>query len=134
MFSKAALKLLKRSVKVVNIWATLPISWHERSGQIVIRTSKWRKFLWFLSFLVQAAHWVFLFTRYINLSMLSPGSKGSMKVYTEYMVIAYSLPLIFHATSFWRFEELVRFMNEYMDFHRIIKGDVYFFRKMNVFL
>ena len=126
MFSKAALKLLKRSVKAVNIWSVLPISWDERSGRIVLRTSKWRKFLWFLNFLCHVAHWLFVLTRFIELRFFSPTSvKGSMKVYTEYVVIAYSIPLILHATSYWRFQELVNFINEYMRFHRIIKGDTF---------
>ena len=125
MFSKAALKLLKRSVKVVDTWATLPISWHESSGNVVVRTSKWRKCTWLLNFLAHVAHWAFLLTRYIDLRIVCPTSNDALKVYTEYVVITYSLPLVFHVTTYWRLEELVNLLNEYMNFRRILKGGAF---------
>ena len=130
MFSKSALKLLKRSVQIANIWATLPIYWNQGSTHpVVIRTSKLRKFLWFFNIVAHVAHWLFLLTRYINLRILNPTTNSSMKVYTEYVVIAYSLPLIFHATTYMRFHELVNFLNEYLAFNRIVKGTECFKRK-----
>ena len=109
---------------MADLWSVLPIKWSRKSDGVEIVRGKRRQYLWLVSFLGLTVHWIFVLARYVNTSFLDPTAKGSMKVYMEYLVLTYAIPLIFHCTTRFAFHELVHFINEYMNFHKIFTGKV----------
>ena len=91
MFSKTALKLLKRSVQAADVWSVLPIKWSRKSDGVEMVRGKRRQYLWLVSFLGLTMDWIFVLTRYINLSILDPTAKGTMKVYSLHGILGQNI-------------------------------------------
>ena len=122
MFSNAAKKLLRRTIHFANIWAPIPIKWDQRSESVVVVNSKRRRLIWILTVIGLSLNWAFVCGRSIQLGILDPAATVATKVYMEYQAIVYFLPVLFHATTYFTFGELIPFLNSYRKFHHVVKG------------
>ena len=126
MFWKTTEKLLEATVKAVHSWAVLPIKRDEKSRScIIIERSRWRQYCWYLTFAGLALYWTFIFCRYIQLNFIEPSATASMRISSEYFVIAYFTPLLLHAMTFLTLKQFVTFLNSYIKFHWIVKSNVF---------
>ena len=110
---------MKSTVVNVHFWGGGCLRWNKTTGKVEVESSRIRWILWLRNFLLHLAHVTFLFFRYIQFNHVEESAKASVKVYTEYAVVAYAIPLMF---SYFRLDDLVDFLNKYSDFYGSVDG------------
>lgn len=123
MFSEKAKKLMKSTAENVHFWSCGPVKWNEEEDRVESESRIFRQFLWLANFLLISAHWIFLLARYIQYNFLYESASLELKVYTEYAAIAYSFPVAIHVYMYLREQDLVSFLNNYMQFYCGLSGE-----------
>lgn len=115
---------MKSTVENISFWHSACLCRNKITGRVEVESSKICWLLWLLNFLLHVAHVSFLFVRYIQFNYIEESAKASMKVYTEYAVVAYTIPLMVHICNYLRLDGLVDFLNEYKEFYGSIEGKI----------
>ena len=122
MYSKKALKYMRSTIENIKFWRSACLWWNPITNEVEMQTSIIDRALWLLNFLLHVAHVAFLLVRYIQFNYIDKSAKASVKVYTEYALVAYSIPLTFHVCIYSRLYDLVGFLNEYSKFYGSVGG------------
>ena len=113
---------MRSTVENLTFWRSACLRWNTDTGQVEIERSRKRWLLWALHFSLHLAHVIFLFVRYIQFNYIEDSVKASVKIYTEYAVIAYTFPLVLHTSLFFRLDDMVSYINEYQRFYSSLEG------------
>ena len=117
---------MRSTIENIKFWRSAGLRWNPVTDEVEIETSKLDWELWLLNFLLHVAHVAFLFIRYIQFNHIEKSAKASVKVYTEYAVVAYSIPLMLHVNIYSRLDDVVGFLNEYTKFYSSAGGKLSF--------
>ena len=113
---------MRSTVENLTFWRSACLRWNKNTGQVEIERSRKRWLLWALNFSLHLAHLIFLFVRYIQFNFIEESSMASVKIYTEYAVVAYTIPLMLHLSLYFRLDDVVSYINEYNRFYSSLEG------------
>ena len=121
---------MKSTIKNISFWRSACFGWNKTTDMVEVENSRISWLLWLLNFLLHVGHVSFLFVRYIQFSYIEESAQASVKVYTEYAVVAYTIPLVFHICNYLQLDGLVDFLNEYSEFYGSVGGNAVCFCRM----
>ena len=113
---------MRTTVENIRFWRSVCLCWQKSTGRVEADSSRISRALWLLNFLLHATHVTFLFVRYVQFNHLNKSAQPSTKVYTEYAVVAYTIPVMLHICMYFRLPDLVDFLNEYSKFYSSVEG------------
>ena len=108
---------MKSTVENISFWRSACVHWNRNTDKAEVPRSKIRQFLWLLNFLLHLGHVAFLVIRYIQFNYIKESATTADKIYTEYGVVAYIVPVVFHMCIYFRLDDLVDLLNEYSRFY-----------------
>ena len=126
MFSTKALKYMRKTVETVDFWGTLPFTWDKINNQIELSKAPGRKFIWYFHIFAQTAHFLFLLGRYIQFKYFVETATPSVKIYCEYAMLSYSIPVMFQLCILARLNEMTDFFHDFTQLFSRVQGEYVF--------
>ena len=113
---------MRSTVENIDFWRSGVLHWNKTTGRVEVQTSRIRWFLWLLNIFLHLTHVIFMFCRYVQFNYIEESAKASVKIYTEYAVVAYTIPLMLQLSMYFRLDDLVGYINEYIEFYASVEG------------
>ena len=125
MLTKVGLKWLAHCTRNVNFWRCAPYALEKAPGDNMIFVgSKTRQFCWYGNIAAHILYAAFLIFRGIQVHFYDKNANPQQKVYIEYSVGVYILPVLFQASVLIRTEEMVTFFNAQTKAFKQLQGKV----------
>ena len=111
MYTKVALKWMIYTIQNVNFWCCAPYAWNKSKQQMEFVPSPARNFLWYSNILAHSLYSGYLFARAIHMNFFDASAQMGAKLFMEYSILVYFLPVLFQTSVLIRTKEMVAFTN-----------------------